>query len=58
MTLSTKYFWTLKTSTTPGRYLVYNDGKYVTDFYAGNDYEAMQLFRSGGYKKRFPWERF
>ena len=45
-----KIFYRLEKSTFyPGRYLVLNDGNYVTHFYAGSDNEAIEKFNKGDY---------
>lgn len=48
--LARKVFYRLEKSTFyPGRYLVLNDGNYVTHFYADNDGDAIEKFNKGDY---------
>lgn len=48
--LAYRLFHRLERSTFyPGRYLVLNDGNYLTYFYAGSDAEAIEKFNKGDY---------
>lgn len=48
--LARKVFYRPEKSTFyPGRYLVLNDGNYITHFYAGSDQEAIVKFNKGEY---------
>lgn len=48
--LARRIFYRLEKSTFyPGRYLVLNDGNYLTHFYAGSDTEAIEKFNKGEY---------
>lgn len=48
--LARRLFYRLEKSTFyPGRYLVLNDGNYITHFYAGSDQEAIEKFNKGDY---------
>lgn len=48
--LARRIFYRLeKSAFYPGRYLVLNDGNYITHFYAESDADAIEIFNQGEY---------